>query len=146
MDCTAITPALLVGPHPSTVEDFDYLKSESVTAILSLLSAEDSARLALRADIEAAKAAMVYRNVPVNDFDDLDLKQKLPVCVDTLLELLREGHKVYVHCTAGVTRSPTVIAAYLHTQLHWPLEEAIQRIQVLRSCCPRGDLIRLYLR
>jgi len=66
------------------VEDLNCLKSQSVTAILSLLSAEDSAHLALREDIQAAKAGMLYRNVPVNDFDDLDLKQKLPVCVDTL--------------------------------------------------------------
>ena len=142
MDCARITPKLLVGPCPHNPEDFDYLKSQSVTAILSLLTAEDLEGLEVAAEAEASSRSMVYRNVPVIDFDDLDLTQKLPACVEALDDLLKDGHKVYVHCTAGVTRSPTVVAAYLHWRLPWSLEEALDRLQILRRCNPRGDLIQ----
>jgi protein-tyrosine phosphatase len=142
MDFAAITPRLLVGPCPYDPEEFQQLKSQSVTAILSLLSLDDEEESGVRGIVETTKAALEYRNVPVNDFDDLDLKQRLPACVEALDDLLRKGHKVYVHCTAGVTRSPTVVAAYLHWRLHWPLEEALDHLQTLRQCYPRGDLIR----
>lgn len=144
MNCAAITANLFVGPCPCDADDLRYLTSRSVTAILSLLTLEDQQELgATEAEIEARAADLVYRNVPVNDFDDLDLKRRLPACVEALNDLLKTGHRVYVHCTAGVTRSPTVIAAYLHWQLHWPLDDAIERLQALRRCCPRGDLIQI---
>jgi protein-tyrosine phosphatase len=142
MNCAAIATNLFVGPCPCDEDDLRYLKSRSVTAILSLLTPEDQQELgATQAEIEARTAGLVYRNVPVNDFDDLDLKRRLPACVEALHDLLKTVHHVYVHCTAGVTRSPIVIAAYLHWQLHWPLDHAIERLQALRRCYPRADLI-----
>jgi protein-tyrosine phosphatase len=143
MDFAVITPKLLVGPCPYDSEEFQQLKSESVTAILSLLSLEDEEESGVRGIVEATRAALEYRNVPVNDFDLLDLKRKLPACVEALDDLITNGHKVYVHCTAGVARSPTVVAAYLHWRLHWPLERALDHLQRARRCYPRGDLIRL---
>lgn len=143
MKLAVITPNVLVGPCPYDSEEFQQLKSESVTAILSLLTSEDEDELGIREIVEATKADLEYRNVAVNDFDDLDLKKKLPACVKALDDLLKDGHKVYVHCTAGVTRSPTVVAAYLHWRLQWPLEKALDQLRRRRQCWPRGDLIQL---
>ena len=144
MNCAAITANLFVGPCPCGGDDLRYLKSKSVTAILSLLTPVDQEALGVtQAESEAHAAGLVYRNVPVNDFDDLDLKRRLPACVEALHDLAKAGHRVYVHCRAGVTRSPTVIAAYLHWQMHWPLDHAVERLQALRRCCPRGDLIQI---
>jgi len=115
-----------------------------VTAILSLLTPEDSQELEMaREETHASTAGLAYRNMPVIDFDDLDLKTKLPSCVEVLNSLLEAGHTVYVHCTAGVTRSPTVVAAYLHWRRHWPLDEALEQLQARRRCYPRGDLIEI---
>ncbi len=114
-----------------------------MTAILSLLTADDEEELGIRGIVEATRIDLEYRNVGVNDFDDLDLTRKLSTCVDVLDDLLRRGHKVYVHCTAGVTRSPTVVTAYLHWRLGWNLEEAFDHVQRLRRCYPRRDLIQL---
>jgi len=142
MNWSTITSKVMVGPCPSDPEDFRYLQSRAVTAILSLLTHEDVQNLSLGwEENQADTAALVYCNVPVNDFDDLDLRQKLPACVEALDKLLEAGHKVYVHCTAGVTRSPTVVAAYLHWNLGWPLEQAVEHLMVLRRCYPREDLI-----
>src|SRR4051794_5577360 len=144
MKFAAITANLSVGPCPCGEDDLQYLKSRSVTAILSLLTPEDQQELGVtEAEIEARAAGLIYRNIPVNDFDDLDLKRRLPACVEALDDLLKAGHHVYVHCTAGVTRSPTVIVAYLHWHLRWPLDQAIKLLHSLRRCCPRDDLIQL---
>ena len=92
---------------------------------------------------KAAEAAhFAFRQVRVIDFDVLDLKRQLPLCVMVLDELVAAGHGVYVHCTAGVTRSPTVRAAYLHWKLNWPLEKALNHLHAVRNCSPLGDVIR----
>jgi len=84
---------------------------------------------------------MAYRNVPVTDFDSANLRRKLPECVVALNQMLHAGHSVYVHCTAGVSRSPTVVAAYLHWCLDWPLEEAVSHLKGIRACTPNWEAI-----
>jgi len=144
MNWTQITPQIFVGPCPFDPDDFHFMKTKSVTAILSLLTEEDALQLDMTNENSyAASADLAFRNVPVSDFDDLDLKRKLPACVEALDDLLQQGHTVYIHCTAGVNRSPTVVAAYLHWRLQWPLSQALERLQERRRCYPRGDLIEM---
>jgi len=143
MNIACVTPNLLVGPAPCDAEEYEKLKAEHVTAILSLQSEED---LGDRTPADVKKAAeaanLVFRNVRVIDFDALDLKRQLPLCVMVLDELVAAGHRVYVHCTAGVTRSPTVIAAYLHWKFNWPPEKALNHLHDIRNCSPLRDVIR----
>ncbi|MGH9496760.1 MAG: dual specificity protein phosphatase family protein, partial [Candidatus Sulfotelmatobacter sp.] len=51
----------------------------------------------------------------------------------------------YVHCTAGISRSPTVVAAYLHWRLKWPLERALAALKEARECTP-NELVILHAR
>jgi protein-tyrosine phosphatase len=39
--------------------------------------------------------------------------------------LLRQGHRVYVHCTAGINRSPRVVLTYLTGVEGMGLEETM---------------------
>jgi protein-tyrosine phosphatase len=57
---------------------------------------------------------LAFESVPVKDFSNADPQLRLPKCVAALAHLLGQGHSVYVHCTARVSRSPSVVAAYLH--------------------------------
>ena len=139
-DC--VTPCLFVGPDPREDADFDALKAANITAILSLQTHHDLRDRAVDWEERSARAAgMAYRNVPVTDFDSANLRRKLPECVVALNQMLRAGHSVYVHCTAGVSRSPTVVAAYLHWCLDWPLEEAVSLLKGIRACTPNWEAI-----
>jgi protein-tyrosine phosphatase len=79
----------------------------------------------------------------VADFDRAELALKLPACVDALNALLTAGDTVYLHCTAGVNRSPTVAVAYLHWSLGRPLDEALAHVRDCRDCVPDGEAVRL---
>jgi len=81
-------------------------------------------------------------HVPVIDFDRAELRRKLPQCVAALSDLLDAGEPVYLHCTAGVNRSPTVAAAFLHWKRGWDLDQAVAHLQAVRNCCPDGEVIR----
>jgi protein-tyrosine phosphatase len=147
MNVKCITPNLYVGPAPYDGADLEELKSLGITAILSLQDDEDIIEGALkRKRAEAAQANLTFRNVPVLDFDSSDLRDKLQRCVAELDRLLKASHTVYVHCTAGAVRSPTVVAAYLHSCLNWPLTKALSHVRKQRNCSPDAEVIRSALK
>ncbi len=147
MEYAQILPHLFVGSHPSNAEDVEKLRRESgITAILNLQTDDDMRSLGLAWEpLEAHYRAcgVELARLPVRDFDPLDLRQKLPECVRVLDSLLRAGHSVYLHCTAGTGRSPTVAIAYLHWCLGWGLDEAIVYVKQLRQTSPNLEAIRL---
>ena len=144
MNCSFITRSICVGPNPTTGDEMRELEALGITAILSLQSEEDLRDREAGWEQSAAETiGLTYRCVPVTDFDSLDLKRKLPACVTVLHELLNAGHRVYLHCTAGISRSPTVAVAYLYWALKWPLERALDEAHWRRpGCCPLADVVR----
>lgn len=53
--------------------------------------------------------------------------------LERLDELLRNGNRVLVHCAAGVSRSPFVIALYLSWKHEMPFDDAIDLVAERRS-------------
>ena len=143
MKCDCVVPHLFIGPAPLDSDDFQQLKALNVTAILSLQTDEDGQEGAIENERSAAiEAGINFTNLPVTDFDRLELLWKLPKCVAAVERILAAGDTLYLHCTAGVNRSPTVAVAYLHGCLQWPLEQALEHIRGWRNCCPDADIIR----
>lgn len=143
MKCHRVIPHLFVGPALLADDDFQQLRALNVTAILSLQTEEDGEDGAIERERKAAvQAGISFTNLPVTDFDRLELLWKLPKCVAMVEHILTSGNTLYLHCTAGVNRSPTVAVAYLHGCLQWPLEQALEHIRGCRNCCPDADIIR----
>ena len=117
MDYDQITPHIFLGGCPRELQHIDQLKNASISAVLNLQTVEDFAYMGINwNEMEAHYriSGMEIRHLPVIDFDHKDLSRNLPKCVRALDELLRDGHTAYVHCTAGVNRSPSTVIAYLH--------------------------------
>lgn len=104
---------LAVGPFPRSENHIAYLSRQGITAVLCL--SEEHER-----DIpDEVFNRFVWERVPIPD----GFTGGVPECehfARTLAILRRwqqKGHVVYVHCLAGVGRSPSVCAAYLsHTE------------------------------
>jgi protein-tyrosine phosphatase len=146
IDYNRIQPRLLVGAFLESEHEIEMLRrQEGVTAVLNLQTNEDIGVGRFFAEppetLYAASGVRLYR-VPVRDFDESHLQQRLPECVTALHRLLEEGHTVYLHCTAGVNRSPTVAIAYLHWCLGWELDSAVKHVGERRYCSPKVDAIR----
>ncbi len=126
-----------MGPDPRDSADLEALRSLTITAILSLQTKDDLRDRGVGWEEKAARAAgLDFLNMPVTDFDSADLQHKLPECVKALDGMLKAGHSVYVHCTAGVSRSPTVVVAYLHWCLAWPLAQALAHVKRFATAAP----------
>lgn len=141
-----IQPRILVGAFLESPHEVEMLRrDEGVTAVLNLETDEDIQPARILADdpetLYAASGLELCR-IPVRDLDESHLQQRLPECVEALRRLLEEGHTVYLHCTAGVNRSPTVAIAYLHWCLGWELDSAVKHVEECRYCSPKVDAIR----
>ena len=118
-----ILPNLIVGTQPQTREDIDRLKDvEGVTCMFDTQQDKDKDHWGV--DFGAIKDQMNKRGVlhvhkPFVDFNADSLRLGLPSAVAQMDKVLREGHTVYCHCTAGMGRSPGVAIGYLYWCLNF---------------------------
>lgn len=147
MDYVEILGQLLLGSRPETAADIDRLRLESgITAVLNLQTDDDMRAVKLDwKPLEAhyRKSGIQLCRVPVRDFDPVDLRKKLPECVRTLDQLLAASHSVYLHCTLGAARSPTVAIAYLCWCRGWDLDEAVTYVKTRWQCSPNLEAVQL---
>jgi Dual specificity phosphatase, catalytic domain len=143
-----ILPNLFIGSHPRTIDDIDRLRREAgITAVLNIHTDDDMRSVDLDfPPLEAHYKAcsIVLRRTPMVE-EQVELRAKLYNSVQALSLLLAEGHTVYLHCTAGIGRAPTVAIGYLHTCLGWGLDDAINHVKLARQCAPHVEALRLAL-
>src|ERR1700747_3046839 len=141
-----ILPRLFIGSHPRTIDDIERLRREAgITAVLNIHTDDDMR--AVNLDFPPLEAhyetySILLRRVPMVE-EKVELRAKLYVAIQALSELLAEGHTVYLHCTAGIGRAPTVAIGYLQTCLGWELDEAIEHVKTARQCAPHVEALRL---
>ncbi|MEA3274146.1 MAG: dual specificity protein phosphatase family protein [Pseudomonadota bacterium] len=62
---------------------------------------------------QGAKLGLRMARRPMRDFDIADQRRRLPHAVAALADLQAQGHRTYVHCTAGLGRAPLTVLSYL---------------------------------
>lgn len=141
-----IIPSIICGSCPQQQSDIDHLRDVAgVTRILNLQEEHDWLKFGIdfgaiehhcnqRGDIGIVRSPLV-------DFSDESLVKDLAAAVAQLKALVDGGHRVYVHCTAGLGRAPAVIIAYLHWTAGMNLEESYSFVTRRRRCHPRAAAI-----
>ena len=135
---------LVVGSCPREPSDLDALRVETrVSAVLSLQHDECLEKQEIdypRQVRYGRRIGLTMERYPLRDFDPADQRRGLPAAVRGLWGLLRQGHRVYVHCTAGINRSPLVVLAYLTLVEGTSLEEAMTLLVHARpEVCPTWE-------
>ena len=135
---------LVVGSCPREPSDLDALRVETrVSAVLSLQHDECLEKQEIdypRQVRYGRRIGLTMERYPLRDFDPADQRRGLPAAVRGLWGLLRQGHRVYVHCTAGINRSPLVVLADLTLVEGTSLEEAMTLLVHARpEVCPTWE-------
>ncbi|MBX2870320.1 MAG: dual specificity protein phosphatase family protein [Acidiferrobacterales bacterium] len=134
-----VTDKLLVGTCPKCTADIEQLKEHDVHHVVCLQSDSDFRNLGIhwpelvqsyqRNEIQVSRIAMT-------DFDEDNIASHLSRAAAVVSKALDGGGKVYVHCTAGRERSPTVAAAWLMQIQGLSAVEACQKVNQARPSNP----------
>jgi atypical dual specificity phosphatase len=145
----AIDDWLHVGSYPSEPADILHLSKElGVTAVVNLQSDADFALRAINWQafwtVYTANGMAVER-VPIQDFMRPDLLVHMEAAVETVRGFRDAGCTVYLHCNAGVNRSPTVAIGYYALHGGLSVEDAAALVQGRRRCLPYLDVVERWL-
>ena len=98
-----------IGSAPRYENDVNFLKSKKIKSILCLCSQEEFE------DVKKIKENFKFRRIILPDHKSNSIMSKSQIhnALNELNILKKEGKSIFVHCNAGVERSPTIILAYL---------------------------------
>ncbi|CCV02518.1 Dual specificity phosphatases [Armadillidium vulgare iridescent virus] len=70
--------------------------------------------------------------ISLPDREESDLFSKLESSTDYIYQSLKSGHKVLIHCQAGISRSATITIAFVMRVLHKNLDDALEYVKAKR--------------
>jgi protein-tyrosine phosphatase len=148
LDCNEIIEnKLWVGCYIRP-EEARILQQMGITTVISMQSDQDldNYHLSQTKLLKAYGAAEIEsRRIPTQDFDKSALLANLAPAVEELEKALRpRWARVYVHCTAGINRGPTLAAAYLIKSRGLSAQEAYDYVATRRYCNPYLDVLEAY--
>lgn len=142
-----ITPSLLAGEYPHFIDELTqqsplpvYL-AQGFSYFIDLRQYETSPEyyhLALPSHSPLTGLPIIYQNMPIKNFDVPHSKQAMQLILETINEAIDAGHKVYVHCWAGIGRTGTVMGCYL-TERGYTGEEAVSVLQQFWRQCAKSS-------
>ena len=148
LDCNQILPdRLWVGSY-FVSDHVKQLKLMGMTTVLSMQTDEEIAHFGIsirKLATTCRDAGIALCRTPTRDFDEEALLVSLPACVAELENALQERwSRVYLHCTAGINRSPTAAAAFLVKARSLSAGEACQYVAERRHCKPYLSVLERY--
>lgn len=78
------------------------------------------------------KEGFMYHNVSIVDHPSADISTYFEAVVDFIDQATKQKQKVLVHCHAGVSRSTTVVVAFLMKTKRWPYKKALNYVKQRR--------------
>ncbi|XP_050305139.1 dual specificity protein phosphatase 19 [Anthonomus grandis grandis] len=130
---------------PAKIVDYLYLGSQDCCDPSVLEGHQIKHVLSL--GVEPAKTPDInYKFVKILDLDNANLLDILPKCLDFIESSLNRRENLLVHCNAGVSRSASVVIAYLVIKRKLMFDEAYEIVKLARPCIRPNDGFMLQLR
>ncbi|KAJ1090205.1 hypothetical protein NDU88_003340 [Pleurodeles waltl] len=86
---------------------------------------------------------ITYKGIEAHDSPTFDMSIHFQPAADFIHQALRESKgKILVHCAIGVSRSATLVLAYLMIHQHMALVEAIKTVKEHRGIVPNRGFLR----
>jgi atypical dual specificity phosphatase len=120
-DADEVLPGLYLGAATSA-SNSEWLRSHGITHILNVGASPTRHQV----------TGVRYLNLNISDRPSADIASLFGVGADFIRDTLASGQTVLVHCHAGVSRSPTIVAAYLMRTYGLSAEQALLHISKAR--------------
>ncbi|XP_037093462.1 dual specificity protein phosphatase 3-like isoform X2 [Pollicipes pollicipes] len=141
-----VYPGIYIGDG-WTAKDVVILRALGVTAVLNAASGIGQPYLVDTDDFFYERRGLPVRFMAVRalDADWYHLDDWFQVAADFIHDSRRHG-KVLVHCVQGLSRSATLVIAYLMIKLHMPLSQALQTVRARREIFPNDGFLQQLIR
>ncbi|KAM6943388.1 dual specificity protein phosphatase 22-A [Xenentodon cancila] len=113
------------GLYLGNIRDAENRDSLSKNGITHILSVYNNAKPVFE--------DMTYLCIHAADASSQNLLQHFKECIGFIHECRLNGGACLVHCLAGVSRSTTMVVAYLMTVTHHSWEECLSAVKAVRS-------------
>lgn len=112
---------LYLGNHHNA-QDPEFLESANITAILDVAGFD-----------RKYSKKISYKSVPAFDYEGFDMSVFFEECFEFIHEYRVQGRNVFVHCQAGMSRSPTIVIGYLLKNEGMDYETAFEFVKKRRA-------------
>lgn len=143
-----VADGLYVGPCPNSPERIRQMKLQGLTGVVSVQTDDDLHSMGMNYPLLwkflMGQGFSCHRH-PIEDFNQRALTAQLDHAVALVDDLRRAGRPTYLHCTAGVNRSPTVAIAYLIQHQNMSLDDAWEQVTTRRPSVPNRLALERWL-
>lgn len=143
-----VADGLWVGPCPSSPERIRGIRERGIHGLVSVQTDGDLAEMGLSWTLMwrfLVAQGFASQRQAIVDFDDRALLEGLDRAVAAVHDLRQGSRSVYLHCTAGVNRSPTVAIAYLIAHHGHELDAAWEQVTTRRPCAPNRTVLERWV-
>uniref|UniRef100_A0A672UM87 Dual specificity protein phosphatase 15 n=1 Tax=Strigops habroptila TaxID=2489341 RepID=A0A672UM87_STRHB len=114
-------PLGLVVFYPLDAKDLEQLTRNKITHIVSIHESPQP----LLQDI-------TYLRIPLPDTPEANIKRHFKECISFIHQCRLHGGNCLVHCLAGISRSTTVVVAYVMAVTELSCQEVLEAIRTIR--------------
>lgn len=122
-EMSEIIPGLFLGGEEAA-SDKTKLKEMDVTTILNIT---DHIPFHYESDF-------TYHRIPITDNLNINIRQYFERTCEIIDNIIENKQKILVHCYAGISRSATIVIAYIMKKNRMTMSEAYQFVEAKRKC------------
>lgn len=127
-DISQINEHLFIGNY-KIAKDVERLEEHGITCVVNCADA-------LEHIVHSYDDSMKWLHLPMYDCEFTgDVETYIPTAIEFIDEAIDEGHKILIHCHAGISRSSSITIAYLMYKHNLRYERAFSRVKAKRYCC-----------
>uniref|UniRef100_T1JBI6 Dual specificity protein phosphatase n=1 Tax=Strigamia maritima TaxID=126957 RepID=T1JBI6_STRMM len=140
IDCDEVYPGIFIGDG-MTATTKEYLKSIGITHVINTAQGHKIAQVDTNEHYYST-SGIKFLGLRLMDTPGTNISVHFDECADFIDEALNKGGNVFVHCYMGISRSATIVLAYLMLRKGFTAEDAIRTVRIHRDVTPNNGFLQ----